>query len=124
VSDDDGANRETRFVMDPEVVVWELARRLVAGQRTLAEGRRGADAARQLPDSPEAHKVVELFERNQHIWYAEMLPAIIANMRVAIEVFDTYGPGRAEVSDPFAAAAWNNKVYVYTKDLDGGPPSE
>ena len=42
---DDASGRETTFAMDPQTVIWGLARQLVQGQSDLAEFRRAADAA-------------------------------------------------------------------------------
>jgi hypothetical protein len=37
------------------------------------------------------------------------LPSIIASMQPAIEVLDTFGPGRTNVDDEIYAMVFNNK---------------
>jgi len=122
MSSDDAASQETHFVMDPEATLWTLARQLVSHQRTYAELRRSAETARRLPDSAELRRVVADFEALERSWHGETLPSIIASMQVAIEVWDTFGPGRTEVADDLEAAVWNNKYFVWVKELAGGAP--
>jgi len=51
--DDDAARREAVLTMEPETVVWELARQLVRGHTDLVTFRRSAAAARRaLPHAP------------------------------------------------------------------------
>ena len=38
---------------------------------------------------------------------------LTASMRLAIEVYDTFGPGRTVIADPVEAAIWNNKHHVW-----------
>jgi hypothetical protein len=118
------AGAEDRFTMDPEKVIWELARQLVGGQRSYAYFSRAAQAARRRPDSAEVRKVVADFENLERGWHAETLPSIIASMQLAIEVFDTFGPGLTDVSDEIEAMAFNNKYFVWVKELvPDSPPS-
>ncbi len=42
---------------------------------------------------------------------------LTASMRLAIEVFDTFGPGRTVIADPVEAAIWNNKHHVWFTEL-------
>jgi len=128
MSDDDAAHNkpaggEDRFTMDPEKVIWELARQLVSNQRSYAQFSHAAETARRLPDSPEVRKVVADFQSLQRSWHAEALPSIIASMQVAIEVLDTFGPGVTDVSDDIDAMVWNNKYFVWAKELAAGSPS-
>lgn len=116
---DDAAGRETTFAMDPQTVIWGLARQVVQGQSDLAEFRRTADAARSLRDSaPEAvDKCLADCAALENSWYTETLPMLAASMRLAIEVYDTFGPGRTVVADPVEAAIWNNKHHVWFTEL-------
>jgi hypothetical protein len=41
-------------------------------------------------------------------------------MRLAIEVFDTFGPGLARVDDDIAAI-WNNKFFVWRNEFSVAP---
>jgi hypothetical protein len=41
----------------------------------------------------------------------------MAGMRLAIEVFDSNGPGITTISDPVEAAVYNNKYHVWAKEL-------
>jgi hypothetical protein len=119
---DDGApqkpaDAEGRFTMDPERVIWELARQLVDSQRSYAYFSRAAQEARQLPESAEVRKVVADFENLERSWHTETLPSIIASMKLAIEVLDTFGPGLTDVSDEIDAMVFNNKWFVWSKEL-------
>src|SRR5882757_9490007 len=120
MNDDDGApqkpaDAEARFTMDPEKVIWELARQLVDSQRSYARFSRAAQAARQLPETPEIRKVVTDFENLERSWHTETLPSIVASMQLAIEVLDTFGPGRTNVDDEIDAMVFNNKYFVWAK---------
>jgi hypothetical protein len=42
-------------------------------------------------------------------------------MRLAIEVFDTFGPGLARVDDETEAAIWNNKFLCVAQRIQRGP---
>lgn len=115
------SDSETSFTMDPEQTLRNLARQLVSGQRTLVALQRSADAARRGPDSPELRKVTADLDALRRSWYAETLPHIMAGMQLALEVFDTSGPGEC-TSDGLDAAVWNNKFFVWVKELvDAGP---
>ena len=88
------------FGMDPHAALLTLARQFVAGQRMLAAMQRGAQTARAAsPDALEAAAPCEEFERVETAWYTKRLPNLAASMRLAIEVFDTFGPGLARVDD-------------------------
>ena len=41
-------------------------------------------------------------------------------MRLAIEVFDTFGPGLARVDDDTEAAIWNNKFFCVAQRIQRG----
>ncbi|WP_458612355.1 hypothetical protein [Mycobacterium sp. C3-094] len=112
---DDAAGREATFAMDPQAVMWALARQLVNGQSDLAEFRRTADAARTLRDTaPEVvDKCLTDCAALEKSWYTETLPMLAASMRLAIEVYDTFGPGRTVITNPTEAAIWNNKHHVW-----------
>jgi hypothetical protein len=118
---DDPESTEGVFSMDPEHTLWALARQLVDGQRILAEhGRTARHAADVAPNIPELRQFVEDFERTRASWYDGTLPHIAAGMRLAIEVFDTYGSGHTEVKDSVEAAMWNNKYHVWVAELRDG----
>ena len=88
------------FGMDPHATLLTLARQFVAGQRMLAAMQRGAQTAKAAsPDALEAAAPCEEFERVETAWYTKRLPNLAASMRLAIEVFDTFGPGLARVDD-------------------------
>ncbi|HEX7824495.1 MAG TPA: hypothetical protein VF477_06320 [Mycobacterium sp.] len=127
MSADDGSgapqnpSAEARFTMDPEKTLWELARHLVDSQRSYAQFSRAAQAARRLPDAPEVRKVVTDFETLERSWHTETLPAIIASMKLAIEVLDTFGPGLTDITDEIDAMVFNNKWFVWSKELTSEP---
>jgi hypothetical protein len=117
--DDDGASREAVFAMDPQTVVWELTRQLVRGHTELATFRRSAAAARRaLPRAPvEVEKYLADFVAFEKGWYTETLPMLTASFRLALEVYDTFGPGATVIDDPTEAAIWNNKHHVWFTEL-------
>lgn len=90
-----------------------LSRQLVHGQQALADHARTladlASAERQLP---QLQKLVADDGRLAASWNDEILPTILANMKVALEVYDTFGPGRTQIDDAFEARLWNNKVFA------------
>lgn len=93
--------------MDPEAVVWGLARMLVDGQSALAAMRRTADAAEHIAsEAPvEARQFIDGFERFQTRWHTETLPTLAASFKLALEVFETFGPGRTCIEDPTDAGS-------------------
>ncbi|MEW5811468.1 MAG: hypothetical protein AB1925_18660 [Actinomycetota bacterium] len=117
------ASGEAIFAMDPQAVIWALARQLVRGQSELASFRRAADAAQRVRDT--APEAVETYlvhcAGGEKTWYTETLPMLTASMRLALEVYDTFGPGRIEIADPTEAAIWNNKHHVWFTELSGQP---
>ena len=36
---------------------------------------------------------------------------------VALEVYDTFGPGMTRLDDPIEASIWNNKHFVWGREL-------
>jgi hypothetical protein len=47
---------------------------------------------------------------------------IVASFRLALEVYDTFGPGLTRIEDATDAAIWNNKHYVWVTELGGRCP--
>jgi hypothetical protein len=117
-------SREGIFTMDPQTVVWDLARTLVRGQSDLVEMRRAADHARSVANRApkEARRVVEQYQRLETSWYSETLPMIAASFKLALEVYDTFGPGMTRVEDATESAIWNNKHDVWVTELGGKYP--
>jgi hypothetical protein len=74
-------------------------------------------AAAAAPDAPEILGLLADLEKLRASWYAESLPSLVASMQLAIEVFDTNGPGVTTISDAVEAAAYNNKYYVWAEEL-------
>jgi hypothetical protein len=38
-------------------------------------------------------------------------------MKLALEVYDTFGRGMTRIPDPVEAAIWNNKYFVWEREL-------
>jgi len=112
--------------MDPQAVVWDLARTLVRGQSDLAQMRRAADYARSVGDraTDEARRVIEQFQVLENSWHCETLPMIVASFKLALEVYDTFGPGLTRIEDGTEAAIWNNKHHVWVSEFGGRYPDE
>ncbi|WP_094287391.1 hypothetical protein [Mycobacterium lehmannii] len=111
------------FSMAPQEVLWSLARQFVDGQRTIAQLTRTAHTIRNAAsDDPEAAEALADFDKTVNEWLTEALPSLAASMKVAIEVHETFGPGMTTVEDPTDAAIWNNKYFVWFKELGGQTP--
>jgi hypothetical protein len=41
-------------------------------------------------------------------------------MRLALKVYDTFGPGMTRIDDPIEAGIWNNKYFVWERELCSG----
>jgi hypothetical protein len=109
------------FGMDPHATLLALASQFVAGQRMLAAMQRGAQTAKAaLPDVLKAAAPCEEFERAETAWYTKRLPNLATSMRLAIEVFDPFGPGLARVEDD-TAAIWKNNVFVWLNEFSVAP---
>ena len=110
--------------MDPEPTLRGLARQLVQSQQIIATLARTAAGVRAgaSPDNAAANKLLAEFDATRHQWLTEALPALVASMQVALEVYDTFGPGMTSIDDdPTEAAIWNNKWFVAEHELSGRP---
>ena len=96
-----GIDSEAVFVMDPQAVVWQLARMLISGQHMVVSMRRAAEAARQSASvtPEEAAKFFADYERFKNRWHNQTLPGVVASFKLAVEVYDTFGPGLTSVQD-------------------------
>jgi hypothetical protein len=54
------------------------------------------------------------FERH---WVGQTLPWLTAAMKLALEVYATFGGGMTRIADPVEAAIWNNKYFVWEREL-------
>ncbi|MDG4669360.1 hypothetical protein [Mycobacterium sp. 236(2023)] len=113
---------ESEFAMDPQAVIWELADMLVRGQRDLASFRQMAETVRQTGSAAprEAAEYLAALATYEKDWYGETLPMIAASMKLAHEVYETFGPGMTRVQDPTEAAIWNNKHHVWFREFTAG----
>lgn len=109
--------------MDPDPTLRELARQLVESQQTIATLTRTAAKVRATatPDNASANQLLAEVDATRHRWLTEGLPALVASMKLALEVHDTFGPGMTTVSDLTEAAIWNNKWHVAEHELSGRP---
>lgn len=113
-------DREGVFDMDPLAVLVDLSRRLLEGHQMLVQSRRTAEEAGQLrsvaPEELEAFR--NIAERYENDWCTTTLPALLASIKLALEVYDTFGAGHTHIEDPTEAAIWNNKWFVWAKELN------
>ncbi|KKE98558.1 hypothetical protein [Mycolicibacterium obuense] len=116
-SDGDGA-RDAVFAMDPDATLRELARSLFTMQQTVTSLQLGVDALHADP-SPEPDNAAVLADLTERIdgLHREVVPTVAAAMKVAVEFYDTFGPGYTVIDDPVEAAIWNNKYFVWNTDL-------
>lgn len=113
------------FAMDPELTLRQLVRYLVAGQQHMADLSRTAHHATQGQHGAEAQNFVDEWRSLERHWAAETLPWLTAAIKLALEVFDTFGTGMTRIVDPVEAAIWNNKYFVWEHELSttGGDSS-
>ena len=71
-----------------------LARQFVDGQQMIANLTRSANTVRtSAPDDPAVRKLLADFEATTNHWLTQALPSLAASMKVAIEVYETFGGG-------------------------------
>jgi hypothetical protein len=118
---DEPAQSETAtdavFAMDPEVTMRELVRYLVAGQQQMADLSRIAHNTVQGRDGADVRNLVAEWKSLERRWAGRTLPWLTAAMKLALEVYDTFGPGMTRIADPVEAAIWNNKYFVWEREL-------
>jgi hypothetical protein len=121
-----GSSAEGVFAMDPESTLRALARELLDGQQVIAQLTRSAATVRErahLEDLEDlaAKRLLTEFDDTCHRWLTEALPALAASMQLALEVYDTFGPGLTTIDDATEAAIWNNKWFSAEHELSGRP---
>jgi hypothetical protein len=106
------------FAMDPETTLRELARHLVVGQGEIADLARRAHIVRALRAiNGDLSSTLAEWDGIQQRWVTERLPSLIAAMKLALEVYDTFGPGMTRIDEPIDAGIWNNKYFVWEREL-------
>jgi hypothetical protein len=106
------------FAMDSEATLRQLARHIVATQKEMAALARYADTQRAVAeDNDHLARLLAVWETFQRQWFTQRLPSLIAAMRLALEVYDTFGPGMMRLDDPIEAGIWNNKYFVWEREL-------
>ena len=118
VEHDRGRDPEAVFTMDPVATLVSLARFFVKGQHGLADSGRALDGLPpQVAGLPDGVQFAATYKDVHDKWHRETVPMLAASMRLALEVFDTFGPGRTVIDDPTDAAIWNNKHHVWTREM-------
>ncbi|MGJ6127289.1 hypothetical protein QN239_32440 [Mycolicibacterium sp. Y3] len=107
------------FEMDPQAALIEMTRTLITGHKCLIAAQRASAEATRLTSDAQREALLETAQRYEHTWTTESLPHILAGMRLAIEVYDSFGPGRTRVADPIDASLLNNKYFVWVNELGG-----
>jgi hypothetical protein len=105
------------FAMDPEETLRQLVRYLVAGQQQMADLSRIAHNTDRGQDGTEAPNLLAEWRLLERRWAGGTLPWVTAAMKLALEVFDTFGTGLTRINDPVEAAIWNNKYFVWEREL-------
>jgi GNAT superfamily N-acetyltransferase len=112
------ATRHGSFAMDPEPTLRQLARHLVATQQEMAALARHAHTQRELAaDNVHLKTQLAVWDDFQRQWFARRLPSLIAAMRLTLEVYNTFGSGMIRLDDPIEAGIWNNKYFVWEREL-------
>src|SRR5262245_25477026 len=95
------------FAMDPETRLRELAPHLVVGESECADLSRRAHVVRALRAiNGDLSSTLAEWDGIQQRWVIERLPSLIAAMKLALEVYDTFGPGMTRIDDPIDAGIW------------------
>ena len=106
------------FAMDPEPTLRQLARHLVVTQQEMAALARYADTQRAAASNNDhLTRLLAMWDNFQRQWATQRLPSLVAAMRLALEVYDTFGPGMIRLDDPIEAGIWNNKYFVWEREL-------
>jgi hypothetical protein len=104
------------FAMNPEATLQQLVRHLVEMQEEMAALGRDARIVRSCGiSSARLQAVLNEWERFQREWVTQRLPSLTAAMKLALEVYDTFGPGMTRLDDPIDAGIWNNKYFVWER---------
>lgn len=110
------------FAMDPDPTLREIARRIVLGQANIAGLLRHAATLRaNAPDDPDVSTFLADLDGTVESWHGEALPSLVASLKLALEVHDTFGGQAVTIDDPLDAALWNNKYFAWTRELSGRP---
>jgi hypothetical protein len=104
------------FAMDPEPTLRELVRYLVARQQQMADLSRAMNRGVHDRDDAEVQNLITEWKDVERRWAAS-LPWLTAAMKLALEVYDTFGPGMTCIADPVESAIWNNKYLVWEREL-------
>jgi hypothetical protein len=119
---DPAAEPDAVFMMEPVATLMTLARFFVDGQRALADHGRAVERAAPMSSTlPEIADFAAKYRALQDSWHQQTLPTLAASMALALEVYDTFGPGRTVIEDRTDAAIWNNKHHVWTREMT--PPA-
>lgn len=106
------------FAMDPEPALRQLARHLIATQKEMADLARDAQIVRALgANNAQLKELLVVWEDFHRQWITQRLPSLTAAMRLALEVYDTFGSGMIRLDDPIEADIWNNKYFVWEREL-------
>jgi hypothetical protein len=101
-----GATSERVFAMDPEPALRQLARHLIATQKEMADLARDAQIVRtSRAINTQLKKLLDECDEIQRQWVTQRLPSLAAAMRLALEVYDTFGPGMIRLDDPIEAVS-------------------
>jgi hypothetical protein len=118
------ADADAEFSMNPVAAVWDLAREFLRQQRTMADLERKTLALQAEPasgDLPAVHQLVDEMTKLRNTIRYTSLPSLAASFALALEVYDTFGPGTHTVTDVVEAVVWN-KFFVARSEMT--PPAE
>lgn len=104
---------ELVFSVKPLRAIEMLTRQLVEQQFELSEMRRMVAGLPPEHAAEMQEKIDELADK----WVRVNLPNLTAALRLAHDVLDTYGPEGVSTTDHFDGAVWDNKFFVWLKEL-------
>jgi hypothetical protein len=108
---------EHTFAMDPSPTLRQLARCLVASQKEAEIVRNVRNGRASSASDAELKNLLIECDGIQRQWLTQRLPCLAAAMKLALEVYDTFGPGMTELDDPIEVGVWNNKYFVWEHEL-------
>ena len=99
--------------MDLEPTLRQLVRHLVEMHEEMVALERDARTVRASGiTSARLQILLGEWERLQHEWVTQRLPSLAAAMKLALEVYDTFGPG------PLAVRLGTDSLAGYCEELD------
>lgn len=93
------------------VISWSVNRRWPLSAR-YADTRRATAG-----DNDHLTGLLAVWDNLQRLCATQRLPSLIAAMRLALEVYDSFGSGMVRLDDPIEAGIWDNMYLVWEREV-------